>query len=440
MDTSLMVDDDALYADWKAFLQADRADLRVAATEAVLHIRELQGMEKCVQKGLVPLLAKNASYTVDERVSVNALQALVHLSSHGVSANQCIQDLMGLEGGGGTTTTAGGGGLNRMLEIVLSKREGSHWKQRVNLAMSLITNMTRTEQGAVDLVGRSLPEAAVKALATTEKLPTKPTLELLLAKFMNPAYLNDNTDVDYYDLLEDEALDSHDGDPYQHFAAILMNATQTEAGRAFVLKMHHNIEDGNNNKDDQGPNTVLQTVLSQLKSPNPIRRRGIAGTIRNCCLDRDSAWWLLNVVKLNKHILYPLAGPEELDVDEKQGLDPDLWLEGPDKKREPDHLTRMFLVESVLLLLSTGRASREKMRLDRTYVILKVADMVEEHEDVSELIYDCVNYLRRDEHGTAEGSSDQLVEKTYQALTKPSTTVARRLGASNASDDFDDVD
>ena len=87
------------------------------------------------------------------------------------------------------------------------------------------------------------------------------------------------------------------------------------------------------------------------------------------------------------HLLYPLAGPEELDYDDKQGLPVDLWMEGPDKLREPDHITRLFLVEAILFLLSTGRASRNTMRLQRTYVILKIADLVEEMEDVSAVIY-----------------------------------------------------
>jgi hypothetical protein len=158
-------------------------------------------------------------------------------------------------------------------------------------------------------------------------------------------------------------------------------------------------------------------------------------------LERDSAWWYLNVVKLTKHLLYPLAGPEELDLEEKQGLDPDLWLEGPDKKREPDGTTRLFLVESILLLCASGRKSRETLRLERAYVILKLADMVEEQEDVSERIYDVVNFLRRDEEGTAEGSSDKFVEDAYR---KVSTTVASSRQISEdrfcKSDDFDDVD
>jgi hypothetical protein len=428
-------DESALYDDLKGFLLSDRADLRMAATEAVLQVRDFRGMEKMIQESLVEPLAKNCSYNDDtaategtttegKSVSVNALKALVYLSSHGTSANQCVEDLMQA------------GGLNRMIEIVLSRPEKTNsaaqddlWGQRVNYAMSLLANMTRTEAGAVDLVGRTLPDRAILSQEDVpeDKLPTKPTLELLLARFLTVEYTEP---VDYEELETDEALDSQSGDPYQHFAAVLMNSTQVEAGREFALKIHRK------NKDDVGI-TILQRVLHQLRSANPIRRRGIAGMIRNCCLDIGSAWWFINVVKIAKYIMYPLAGPEELDVDEKKGLDPDLWLQGPDKVREPDRYTRLFLAETILLLLATGRASREQLRLDRVYVIVKYADMVEEDEDIAERFNESVQYLRRDEEGTHEGSSDKFVEDAY--TRKPVT--ALQIGTSAGADaDFDDVD
>ena len=134
-----------------------------------------------------------------------------------------------------------------------------------------------------------------------------------------------------------------------------------------------------------------------------------------------------------KHILYPLAGPEELDVDEKRGLDPDLWLEGPDKERESDPLTRLYLVESLLLLCATGRKSRETIRLANTYVILKWADMVEDQEEISERINECVQYFRRDEQGMPEGSSDEFVEKAFLPVSSSSAETISTL-------DYDNVD
>ena len=64
--------------------------------------------------------------------------------------------------------------------------------------------------------------------------------------------------------------------------------------------------------------------------------------------------------------------------------------------------------------------------------------MVEELESISERINECVQYLRRDEEGTTEGSSDQMVEEATRRrirLALPSTEVASKTSA-----DYDDVD
>jgi len=435
-------DERQVYEDLKGFLLSPRGDLRKAATEAVLSQLAKESATaaapsdiKMIRHGMVAPLAKNVNYSGE--VGLNALKALVFMSSHGTTASQCIEDLME------------SGGMDRIMEIVLSSSPSvssdndddnlEWWRKRVNYAMALLANMTRTEHGAVELVGRTLPDEAVASSDLKEKLPHKPTVELLLSRFLNPQYIVQNEKVDRatnttFD--NDNVIDEEKSDdPFQHFASVLMNATQAQSGRDFILRIRRpNADAGAKTNGDDGK-TILQVLLPQLRSPNPLRRRGIAGMIRNCCLETDSSWWLLNVVKITKHILYPLAGPEELDVEEKQGLDPDLWLEGPDKKREPDHTTRLYLVESILLLCASGRKSREQLRLERVYVILKWADMVEEFEDVSEQINECVQFLRRDEAGTEEGSSDKFVQDAYRKMTANSPQEA--VGSSM---NFDAVD
>lgn len=418
------IDDDKVYEDLLGFLKSDRPDVRVAAIDAVLAI-DRDGMTKLIQVGVVAPLVKSCSHP--DPVGVKALQALVYLSSSaGPSEAQCIEDLLDA------------GALGRLTEIGLSATGANEsddaWKKRVNFSMALLANMTRTERGAIDMVGRTLPDEAVQELADGETLPTKPSLELLLSRFLQDRFIEEDEpkasdDDDEPDLEDDTERDSNYNDPYQHFAAVLMNSTQTKAGRRFLLKLKH--------RSDQTTTCVLETILPQLRGcKNPIRRRGVAGTVKNCCLETDSAWWLLNELKLMKYILYPLAGPEELDVDEKRGLDPDLWLEGPDKIREPDHYARLFLVEAILLLCATGRKSRDTVRLARAYTILKWADMVEEHEDVSERINECVQYLRRDEAGTYDGSSDDLVYSSLDKKALPASSSAAAVGQV----DYDDVD
>jgi len=213
-------DDQKLYDDWKGFLVSDRPDVRVAATQAVLEVDDATRKILVQQHGFVALLAQNTAYDRDEAVAVNALKALVYLSSssssHGgcggdaTGINQCVLDLHE------------SGGVNRMLEIALSSSSKSNdnkmWRQKVNYALALLANLTRTEEGAVELVGRTLPDEAVPSSSThrleetttgqqqeevggggassiisstVPLLPTKPTLELLLARFLSTDYCSD---------------------------------------------------------------------------------------------------------------------------------------------------------------------------------------------------------------------------------------------------------
>lgn len=372
-----------------------------------------------------------------------------------------------------------------------------------------------------------------------ERDTTKPTATLLLSRFLNESYIDtssegyksaaeawnnasqavsgsdeqSSTNHDEDDDLDYDALErfcsSSDGeegnekslkeqqqklleptkddgyyDPYQHVASVIMNLSQLETGRKFLMRLIHanskkeeEAGDGSGKtklesirEDDGGDDNEtktsekkdkkaeaatshVQSILPQLNSPNVHRRRGVAGTLKNCCFSQDSVWWLLNVVHVDKALLMPLAGPEELAVDEKVGLDPDYWLLGPKKVREPDDLVRLHVVEAILLLLASGHRSRDTLRERRTYVIVKLADMVEENEEISERLLECVQYLRRDEEGTEEGSSDRRAYEKYargmmaedgaknrNLKALPMSSTAQLDGKQTGADDDDDYD
>ena len=433
-----------VYKDLIEFLQSDRTDLRMKASEAVLQVTDRDAMSSLIKYGAIKPLCRLASRS-NEPAGINALEALVQLSSHGTSFHQCIEDILDC------------GGINRMTEIALSSGDDKAWRKRVNYSLALLANMTRTERGSIELCGFTMPEEAV-AISNVEeksegeekaKLPSKPTMALLTAMFLNSGYIKEKAeegrdedgerDEEKDEIIDDEVhiekIAASTDDPFQHFAAILMNATQVEQGRRFVMRIHQ--------KDKKIKGTsILERILPELKSTNPIRRRGIAGTSKNCCFDKNSAWWLINEIEIVPKILYPLAGPEELDMDEKRGMDPDFWLEGPDKVREPDIVTRLLLVEAVLLLCASGRRSREPIRVQRTYVILKTMDLSEESEEISERVSECVQYLRRDEDGTEEGSSDRMMYGTVSVngkmLALPEPSASEQVGGKN--DNYDEVD
>lgn len=306
-----------------------------------------------------------------------------------------------------------------------------------------------------------------KATSTIGEAEGEPQVALLLSRFADPSMIDAeraallaerrrkkkdeyDSDLEDEDEVEIDAAEDAEGadkadivggehyDPYQHIAAVIMNVTQLETGRKFLMKIKESPTYTSSGGKEGTSASLLQTLLPQLESPNVNRRRGIAGTIKNCCFEQESSWWLINIVHIDKSILYNLAGPEELDVDEKVGLDPDLWLEGPSKVREPDSFTRLYVVEALLLLLTSGRAARETLRGRRSFMIVKMADMVEENEDVSERFEECVQYLRRDEEGGREGDSDARAYEKWKALPAPSASEA--VGNTGADADFDEVD
>lgn len=364
-----MPDNDAsIYSDLVGFLESERADLRKAAVEAVEQVTDPSDMEKLIKYGAVKPLCKLINR--EKEIAETSINVLLRLSSEAPSfVNQAAYDMNEA------------GVVTRVFEVLLDSSQKKS-DDFLNAALGVLANVTRSEAGAVALLGNECSDRPMP----------------LLTRFLLPPPANGN-------------------DPWQHIAGILMNLTQVEAGRKFVSKKS---------------SKVLERLLPQLRSTNVVRRKGVAGVIKNICFDKDSAWWLLNEIEILKHLLYPLAGPEELDLDDRVGMDPELWLEGPDKIREPDEQVRLTLVESILLLLATGRASREFLRKQRTYVILKMADMVEENEEVGEKINECVQFLRRDEEGTDEGSSDRIFR---QAL--PPTPASIVYGK---SENFDDVD
>lgn len=438
---------DRVYKELVSFLCSTREDLRSAAAEATLSALSSDSHEaaaKLASLNVIKPLCRVASSTSG---SLEALASLNLLCAHELVGNNCVLDFIEV------------GGVSRMIEICLEPFPASadgenagEWKKRVNLACALLANSTRVEKGAVEFVGLSLPEEAVYPSQCEEKAEnpeeefkrdTKPTATLLLSRLLNHSFIDTgsveyknsvklmsgnneyDSDFDENDLetpdndqdLDKEKIQPVKGDeneyydPYQHLASVLMNITQLESGRKFLMKLNHKQSAATYDKSNSSSH--LQTILSELNSPNIHRRRGIAGTLKNCCFSQDSTWWLLNVVYLDKAMLLPLAGPEELDIDEKVGLDPDYWLLGPSKVREPDSLVRLYLVEALLLLLASGRASRETLRQRRTYVIIKMADMVEEKEEISERMNECVQYLRRDEDGEEEGTSDRKAYEYY---------------------------
>lgn len=401
--------DDTIYKELVGFLKSDRVDLQEAATDAVLLLAS-DNLYKLVQYGAMRSLSKFISSPGTK--GFKALHAIVNVTA----SERSVALLQEQEEE--TCRSI----ILRSVEVALEEQNDN---ARINCALSILANITRAEKGAVLFLNSTTSPKEDEEIKITTKengntYRNKQSMKLLLLRFLGSnATQNLSTSSKNYD------------DAYQQVASILLNITQTEIGRKFVMRQqkHHS------NSSQQ--TSVLESILPQLRSWNRIRRHGIAGTVKNCCFDSESAYWLLNHVGILTHLLYPLAGPEELEMEEKVGMDPELWLEGPDKVREPCSSIRLLLVDAILLLCASGRQSRNYLRTHRTYVIIKMADMVEDNEEVGDQMDQVVQFLRRDEYGEEDGSSDRLVEQEWkQNLLAP----AKLTPLDYTEENFNDVD
>jgi hypothetical protein len=186
---------------------------------------------------------------------------------------------------------------------------------------------------------------------------------------------------------------------------VFLNLSQTKQGREFLMSKENNF---------------IKNLLPMLSHSNVLRKRGIAGVLRNCLfLKEEHNWLLAPEIDLLTHLVLPLIG----GVDEKEvkqsGLDPTtLTLSAKDRFddkerakmpekfrqacleegriRESDLNTRRLLVEC-LFLLQAQRETRELLREKALYPIVRELHKFEKDEAVSNAIHDVVEMLIRDE-------------------------------------------
>lgn len=108
------------------------------------------------------------------------------------------------------------------------------------------------------------------------------------------------------------------------------------------------------------------------------------------------------------HILLPLAGPEEFDLDAQEQLPEALQFLPQTKLRDPDAVLRLTHVETLLLLCAT-RWGRDYLRTHGVYEVIRVLHEQETNDAVSEHVERLVNLLKRAEG--PETAQDPQVEE-----------------------------
>lgn len=151
-----------------------------------------------------------------------------------------------------------------------------------------------------------------------------------------------------------------EGDDFEYAAPVLQNVTQDADARTIILHPERGI---------------LAPLLQQLSSRSVIRRRGVAGAIRNCCLNEERAragahGLLKPSLNFVERIVRPLVGPEPFRPGERDIM-PASWLShGPAKRRDADPATRRALVET-LVLLTSSKDGRAELRRLNVYPVLR---------------------------------------------------------------------
>ncbi|KAH7924296.1 DUF383-domain-containing protein [Leucogyrophana mollusca] len=207
-----------------------------------------------------------------------------------------------------------------------------------------------------------------------------------------------------------------------HFlASVFANITTSPSGRSFFVTPRH-VDEIRSAGALEYP---LARIVAFTEYKDTIRRGGVASTIKNCTFQTSAHRALLSPdtesvsvppstvvapgIDALPYILLPLAGPEELDLEEQERLPSALQFLPSTKKREVDSVLRLTHVET-LLLLCTTRWGREYLRANGVYEIVRGAHMEETVDKVSEHIERLVQLLKGDEAPATEGDDNGKIQ------------------------------
>ncbi|KAK7031687.1 hypothetical protein R3P38DRAFT_2925142 [Favolaschia claudopus] len=225
-----------------------------------------------------------------------------------------------------------------------------------------------------------------------------PALPLLVDAFVQGAETDDQGDL---------SKRVRKGD--LHFlASVFANLSTSPAGRNFFLDPKQS--------NPLQVNAVLEYPLAKFvpftEHKDTIRRGGVASTIKNCAFHAKAHRAILSPdsdsvsvspstsvapgIDALPYILLPLAGPEELDLEDQEKLPDTLQFLPLTKKREADPAIRLIHVETLLLLCHT-RWGREYLREHGTYEIVRATHENESVEKISEHIERLVTLLKGEE-------------------------------------------
>lgn len=180
-------------------------------------------------------------------------------------------------------------------------------------------------------------------------------------------------------------------DQYEHVSAILVNVTRLEAGRKLVLDPRKRL---------------LKQILPQSDSTSMVRRKGVAGTVRNCCFEAENE--LPNLLLASQYLwptlLLPLAGKRVYSEEDTSKMP--LELASPlSHEREPEENPQIRIeAAEALYLIALHEGGRRALWSVNGPRILQVGYEDEEDPKVMEA-YERLGSLLIDESGIQENMS-----------------------------------
>ncbi|XP_024519146.1 protein HGH1 homolog isoform X2 [Selaginella moellendorffii] len=199
-------------------------------------------------------------------------------------------------------------------------------------------------------------------------------------------------------------------DAYEHVGAILVNVSRTDLGRKLMLDTKRGL---------------LKQVLRQCDSKSLVRRRGVIGTIRNCCFEAPSH--LPSLLSLSELLwpclILPAAGSKIYSEEERSKMPPELAVPlSIERQAEPDSQIRREALDALYLLIKQEAGFRAFWELGGADV-LKSGYENEEDPEVMDKYEQLGSLVRTDTHALLFFS---LHARTYQTQTHSSTRARHR--------------
>ncbi|KAL4801745.1 hypothetical protein BDV18DRAFT_148119 [Aspergillus unguis] len=246
------------------------------------------------------------------------------------------------------------------------------------LLLKVTNNKERNADGISMLLANLGKSEKIKKLFTLKRRTAEPV--------SNSAYAVDQL-MDCFVKGAEGALNRHSN--YDYLSYLFADLSKLEEGRAYFTSRQE--------YDGVVPVTKL-TVFTEHSST--IRRRGVASTIKNVAFEVPFHPTLFSEEDANllPYILLPIMGPEEYSDEDTANMLPDLQLLPPDKQRESDSGIIVTHLET-LLLLTTTREGRDKLRSISVYPLIRECHSRVNDEDVREACDRLVQVIMRDEEG-----------------------------------------